>query len=79
MKSAAETAAARDGAVVRMAGVVLVRQRPGKGNAIFITLETNDGITHLVLWARLFERYRREVMGARLIQPRAACSAARRA
>ncbi len=67
VKSAAETAAQRDGAWVRMAGVVLVRQRPGKGNAIFITLEDETGITNLVLWARLFERYRREVMGARLI------------
>ncbi len=67
VKSAAETAAARDGAWVRMAGVVLVRQRPGKGNAIFITLEDETGITNLVLWARMFERYRREVMGARLI------------
>ncbi len=67
VKSAAETAAQRDGAWTRMAGVVLVRQRPGKGNAIFITLEDETGITNLVLWARLFERYRREVMGARLI------------
>ncbi len=62
-----DRAAQRDGAWVRMAGVVLVRQRPGKGNAIFITLEDETGITNLVLWARLFERYRREVMGARLI------------
>jgi error-prone DNA polymerase len=67
VKSAVETAAQPDGAWTRMAGVVLVRQRPGKGNAIFITLEDETGITNLVLWARLFERFRREVMGARLI------------
>ncbi len=67
VRSAAETAAQPDGAWTRMAGVVLVRQRPGKGNAIFITLEDETGITNLVLWARLFERFRREVMGARLI------------
>jgi len=67
VRSAAETAAQPDGAWTRMAGVVLVRQRPGKGNAIFITLEDETGISNLVLWARLFERFRREVMGARLI------------
>ena len=33
--------------------MVLVRQRPGKGNAIFITLEDETGITNVVLWARL--------------------------
>jgi error-prone DNA polymerase len=63
----AETSGRPDGALARTAGVVLVRQRPGKGNAIFITLEDETGITNVVLWARLFERYRKEVMGARLI------------
>ncbi len=55
------------GARVRVGGVVLVRQRPGKGNAIFVTLEDEDAIANIVLWARRFERYRREVMGARLM------------
>jgi error-prone DNA polymerase len=63
----AATSRRRDGAVTRTAGVVLVRQRPGKGNAIFITLEDETGVTNVVLWARLFERYRKEVMGARLL------------
>ena len=63
----AETFLRRDGAVARTAGVVLVRQRPGKGNAIFITLEDETGVTNVVLWARLFERYRKEVMGGRLL------------
>jgi error-prone DNA polymerase len=44
-----------------------VRQRPGKGNAIFITLEDETGITNVVLWATLFERFRKEVMGGRLL------------
>ncbi len=65
--SCAETSAARNGARVRTAGVVLVRQRPGKGNAIFITLEDETGITNALLWARLFEAYRRPVMSARLM------------
>ncbi|MFG1357702.1 error-prone DNA polymerase [Xanthobacter pseudotagetidis] len=63
----AGTSALRDGAFARTAGVVLVRQRPGNGKAIFITLEDETGITNVVLWARTFERFRREVMGARLL------------
>jgi error-prone DNA polymerase len=66
--SAAQVRACRDGAYARMAGLVLVRQRPGKGNAIFITLEDETGVTNAVLWARDFERLRRPVMAARLMQ-----------
>jgi error-prone DNA polymerase len=65
--SAAEIGAARNGQWARMAGVVLVRQRPGKGNAVFITLEDETGITNCLLWARDFERQRGQVMGARLM------------
>jgi error-prone DNA polymerase len=65
--SCAETEAKPDAAFVRTAGIVLVRQRPGNGNAIFVTLEDETGITNVVIWARLFERFRREVMGARLM------------
>ena len=65
--SCLEVAAARNGAIVRTAGVVLIRQRPGKGNAIFITLEDEGGIVNVLLWARDFERYRRAVMASRLM------------
>lgn len=65
--SCATTAASPDGRFCRTAGVVLVRQRPGKGNAIFITLEDETGVTNVVLWARLFELFRKEVMGGRLL------------
>ena len=64
----AQTEAKRNAASVRVAGVVLVRQRPGKGNAIFVTLEDETGITNVVLWARMFEQFRREVMAARLME-----------
>jgi error-prone DNA polymerase len=57
----------RDGAFASVAGVVLIRQRPGKGNAIFITLEDETGITNVVLWAQQLEFFRREVMGSRLM------------
>lgn len=65
--SAAETGTRADGRFTRMAGLVLVRQRPGKGNAIFITLEDETGVTNCVLWARQFEALRRPVMAARLM------------
>jgi error-prone DNA polymerase len=56
-----------DGAFVRCAGIVLVRQRPGEGTAIFITLSDETGICNVVVWERTFERFRKEVMGARLL------------
>jgi error-prone DNA polymerase len=56
-----------DGSFVRCAGVVLVRQRPGEGNAIFITLSDESGVCNVLVWARLFEDFRKEVMGARLL------------
>jgi error-prone DNA polymerase len=65
--SSAEVACVRPGTRVRVAGVVLVRQRPGKGNAIFVTLEDETGISNLLIWSRQFERMRRPVMAARLM------------
>ncbi|MET0249789.1 MAG: error-prone DNA polymerase [Sphingobium sp.] len=65
--SCAQTNAAKNGTRVRTAGVVLVRQRPGKGNAIFITIEDESGVTNILLWARLFELQRRPVMASRLM------------
>ncbi len=65
--SAAQVMAAKNGSIVRTAGVVQIRQRPGKGNAIFITLEDEGGVVNILLWARHFERYRRAVMASRLM------------
>jgi error-prone DNA polymerase len=65
--SCAEIDAAPSGARARVAGVVLIRQRPGKGNAVFITLEDESGVTNILLWARLFELNRRPVMASRLM------------
>jgi error-prone DNA polymerase len=56
-----------DGAHVRCAGVVLVRQRPGEGTAIFITLSDETGVCNVVVWERTFAHFRKEVMGARLL------------
>lgn len=53
---------------VRVAGVVLVRQRPGNGKAIFVTIEDETGVANIVMWADQFEKFRREVMSARLME-----------
>ena len=52
---------------VTIAGLVLVRQRPGIGNAIFMTLEDETAIANTIVWPRMFERFRPIVLGARLI------------
>ncbi|MBR0824206.1 error-prone DNA polymerase [Bradyrhizobium manausense] len=53
---------------VRCAGVVLVRQRPGSANGVvFMTLEDETGIANIVVWPKVMEQYRKEVMGARLV------------
>jgi error-prone DNA polymerase len=66
--SSKQVQAAKDGTRAKVAGVVLVRQRPGEGKAIFVTLEDETGITNALLWARDFEKYRRPVMAARLME-----------
>ena len=66
--SAAQFAVAKNGRRATVAGVVLVRQRPGGGNAIFITLEDESGVVNVVVWARLFETFRRAIMASRLMQ-----------
>ena len=64
----ATVSAAHDGRRVRCAGVVLVRQRPGSAKGvIFMTLEDETGIANVVVWPKVMEQFRREVMGARLV------------
>ncbi len=59
---------ARDRQYVRCAGVVLVRQRPGSAKGVvFMTLEDETGIANVVVWPKVMERFRKEVMGSRLI------------
>ena len=57
----------RPGRIVTVAGLVLVRQRPGTGNVIFMTLEDETGIANTIVWPKVFERFRPIIMGARLI------------
>ncbi|TPI55297.1 MULTISPECIES: error-prone DNA polymerase [unclassified Mesorhizobium] len=58
----------RDGRRVSVAGLVLVRQRPGKGNAVFLTLEDDEAVVNVIFWQRTFDRFRPIVMGARFVK-----------
>ncbi|MES2137530.1 MAG: error-prone DNA polymerase [Pseudomonadota bacterium] len=58
----------KDGKRLSIAGLVLIRQRPGSAKGVvFITLEDQTGIANLVIWPDLFEKQRKIVMGARLL------------
>jgi len=58
----------RNGDRVRVSGLVLVRQRPGTASGvIFMTLEDETGIANIVVWPRMFEQYRTQILGGRLV------------
>ena len=66
--SCAELADRRDGQWVSVAGLVLVRQRPGSAKGVvFMTIEDETGIANVVVWAKTLDKFRKAVMGARLI------------
>ena len=58
----------QDGMIVRVSGLVLVRQRPGTaGGVCFITIEDETGFANLVIFQNLFEKYRKEILRATLL------------
>jgi error-prone DNA polymerase len=61
-------AGARNGERIKVAGLVLVRQRPGTASGvIFMTLEDDCGIANIVVWPKIFEAHRRIVLGGRMV------------
>ena len=53
---------------IKVAGLVLVRQRPGTAKGVtFITIEDETGIANLVVWADLYERQRRTVLTSNML------------
>ncbi|MBX9458419.1 MAG: error-prone DNA polymerase [Rhizobium sp.] len=57
----------RNGMKVRVAGLTLVRQRPGTASGvIFMTLQDETHIANVIVWPKVFERFRAEVLGSRL-------------
>ncbi|WP_251134638.1 MULTISPECIES: error-prone DNA polymerase [Roseobacteraceae] len=52
-------------------GLVITRQRPGTASGIiFLTLEDETGVSNVVVWPKVYERFRRVVMGGRLLYVR---------
>ncbi|MGR3434807.1 MAG: OB-fold nucleic acid binding domain-containing protein [Shimia sp.] len=57
------------GARVCVAGLVLVRQRPGTAKGvIFITLEDETGVVNVIVWRKIYERFRRAVIAGRMLR-----------
>jgi error-prone DNA polymerase len=68
VRSTAKLAEAFDGEFLRAAGLVLVRQRPGTAKGIcFITIEDETGFSNLVVFPDIFDRYRKEILQAKLL------------
>ena len=66
--TAAQLKSIRDGKRLSIAGLVLIRQRPGSAKGVvFITIEDETGVANLVVWPDVFEKQRKIVMGARLM------------
>ncbi|QRM53551.1 error-prone DNA polymerase [Sinorhizobium sp. BG8] len=54
---------------ISVAGLVLVRQRPGSAKGvIFMTIEDETGVANIIVWPKAFEAFRPIVMGARLVK-----------
>jgi error-prone DNA polymerase len=67
----ADLASIHDGRNVEVAGVILVRQRPGSAKGVlFVTIEDETGVAQGILWPDRFEIYRRQVMSASMIAMR---------
>jgi error-prone DNA polymerase len=53
---------------VAIAGLVLIRQRPGSANGVvFVTIEDETGVANLIVWPPVLERFRRAALGATLL------------
>ena len=61
----------KNGSHIDVAGIVLIRQRPGSAKGVcFITLEDESGVINLVIWPDMMEKYRKTVMASRLMEVR---------
>ena len=66
--AAADLATLPVGRRLRIAGLVLIRQRPGSANGVvFVTIEDETGIANLIVWPTILERFRRAALGATLL------------
>lgn len=61
----------RNGQRVEVAGLVLVRQRPGTASGVvFATLEDETGIANIVIWSKAFDTHRRTILASRVLAVR---------
>lgn len=68
-RTAADLGRARNRTRMAVAGLVVCRQRPGTARGvIFLTLEDETGTANVVVWARVFERFRRAVVAGRCLR-----------
>ena len=67
----ADLATIRDGKRLEVAGIILVRQRPGSARGVlFVTIEDETGHANLILWPSVFEAQRRLVLSASMLSCR---------
>ncbi len=65
---ASRLADTENGKRIAIAGLVITRQRPGTASGvIFATLEDETGIANIIVWPKLFERYRKETLASKLL------------
>ncbi|MCU9839993.1 OB-fold nucleic acid binding domain-containing protein [Ruegeria sp. WL0004] len=58
-----------EGARVAVAGLVILRQRPGTAKGvIFVTLEDETGVVNVIVWRKIYERFRRAVIAGRMLR-----------
>lgn len=58
-----------EGARIAVAGLVILRQRPGTAKGvIFVTLEDETGVVNVIVWRTIYERFRRAVISGRLLR-----------
>lgn len=57
-----------NGAWVKVAGLITVRQRPGTAKGVlFITIKDETGYANLVVWGKVFEKFKREILQSKLL------------
>ncbi|MBW4710236.1 hypothetical protein KX928_20810 [Roseobacter sp. YSTF-M11] len=58
-----------ENARIMVAGLVILRQRPGTAKGvIFVTLEDETGVVNVIVWRHIYEKYRRAVIAGRMLR-----------
>ena len=68
VSTCAEALALSGGKKLRIAGLVLTRQRPGKGSVLFCTLEDETGSANVIVWQNLMARFRYTILTSKILE-----------